>query len=207
MVVTGSADGLIRLWDANSGQCLRTFDNDTNSPVCYAAFTPSSTFLLSATLTSTIRIYNIHTSKVLKTFRHPSYVAERYPCPAVVFARPTRSPASRSRAGGNGEGDGDGMEVEVEVDGVSNGTSGRSARSGKQGNGGRGEAWVGIGSENGRVVIWDAGSREVVGVLEGHQRPIFAIAVHPDGRRIATGSLEPEKVINIWEFDEGDEAS
>ena len=51
MVLTGSTDGLMyvqshydrwmalsierdrRLWDANSGQCLKTLDNDTNSPV------------------------------------------------------------------------------------------------------------------------------------------------------------------------------
>lgn len=65
------------------------------------------------------------------------------------------------------------------------------------------EAWVVSGSENGKVVIWELGSRRVIQVLEGtgteaHQRPVVALAVHPDGRSIATGSLEPEKVIHIW---------
>jgi COMPASS component SWD3 len=67
----------------------------------------------------------------------------------------------------------------------------------------RREAWVVSGSENGKVVIWELGSRRVIQVLEGtgaeaHQRPVVALAVHPDGRSIATGSLEPEKVIHIW---------
>lgn len=45
MVITGSADGLMyvftlmtftndrRIWHAHTGQCLKTLDNDTNSPV------------------------------------------------------------------------------------------------------------------------------------------------------------------------------
>lgn len=44
LVLTGSADGMMcvhvvseltgrRLWDVNTGQCLKTLDNDSNSPV------------------------------------------------------------------------------------------------------------------------------------------------------------------------------
>lgn len=54
----------------------------------HACFTPSSTYILSTTLSSTLRIHNIHTSKVLRTFRHGSYISEKYPCPSVVFAKP-----------------------------------------------------------------------------------------------------------------------
>jgi COMPASS component SWD3 len=66
------------------------------------------------------------------------------------------------------------------------------------------EAWLVSGSENGKIVIWDVGSRNVVGILEGHETPIVALAVSPDGRRIASGSLEPEKTIRIWEVEDGD---
>jgi COMPASS component SWD3 len=65
----------------------------------------------------------------------------------------------------------------------------------------REEAWLVSGSENGKAVIWDVASRNVVGILEGHERPIVALAVRPDGKRIATGSLEPEKTIQIWNYD------
>lgn len=63
------------------------------------------------------------------------------------------------------------------------------------------EAWLVSGSENGKIVIWDVGSRNVVGILEGHERPVVALAVSPDGRRIASGTLEPEKTIRIWEIE------
>lgn len=86
------------------------------------------------------------------------------------------------------------VKVEVRVDVDVNGDGAAVAKR---------EAWVVSGSENGKVVIWELGSRRVIQVLEGtgteaHQRPVVALAVHPDGRSIATGSLEPEKVIHIW---------
>lgn len=126
-------------------------------------------------------MYNIHTSKVLKTFRHASYVSERFPCPALIFTRPR--PAARKQVNGTHE---MGMDVDD---------------SEPQPQTHRAEAWLVSGSENGKTVIWDVGSRNVVGVLEGHERPVVALAVRPDGRSIATGSLEPEKTIRIWRLD------
>ncbi|KAK8846772.1 hypothetical protein IAR55_005860 [Kwoniella newhampshirensis] len=199
MVLTASADGLIRLWDANSGQCLKTLDNDTNSPVSFASFTPSSFFLLSSTLSSTIRVYNIHTSKVLKTLRAPGiFQSEKYPCPAVVFQGLPK--------------DGDRNRVNVEetdmMDIDSEGGNGHSVNGhistingsvdGKKGSKRQGDAWVVTGSENGKLVIWDLQTKRVLQVLEGHQSPVVAIAVHPNGKIIASGSLEVEKVINLW---------
>jgi COMPASS component SWD3 len=139
----------------------------------YAGFTPSSTYLFSSTLSSVLRIYNIHTSNVLKTFRHASYVSERFPCPAIVYSRPRQTESDPTEA----------MNLDETP---------------------KAEAWLVSGSENGKIVIWDVGSRNVVGILEGHERPVVALAVSPDGRKIASGSLEPEKTIRIWEIEGGD---
>jgi COMPASS component SWD3 len=139
----------------------------------YAGFTPSSTYLFSSTLSSVLRIYNIHTSNVLKTFRHASYVSERFPCPAIVYERPRQPKSDPTEA----------MNIDETP---------------------KAEAWLVSGSENGKIVIWDVGSRNVVGILEGHERPVVALAVSPDGRRIAGGSLEPEKTIRTWEVVGGD---
>lgn len=154
----------------------------------YAGFTPSSTYLFSSTLSSILRIYNIHTSKVLKTFRHASYVSERFPCPAIIFPRPKK--ALPPQVNGNLNGNGDAIEVDTE-----------NLNSDAQNHGTGPEAWLISGSENGKIVIWDVGSRGVVAILEGHERPVVALAVRPDGKRIATGSLEPEKSIRIWSYD------
>ncbi|WWD22084.1 hypothetical protein CI109_106573 [Kwoniella shandongensis] len=196
MVLTASADGLIRLWDANNGQCLKTLDNDTNSPVSFATLTPSSSFLLSSTLSSTLRVYNIHTSKVLKTLRAPGiFISERYPCPAIVFPHYAEEPTHSIKR----EGDAMDVDADVDVEGIPNGhghvPNGSTRRRTKP------EAWVVTGSENGKLIIWDLQTKRVLQVLEGHQSPLVAIAVHPDGKTIASGSLEVEKVVKLWRDD------
>lgn len=200
LVLTGGADGLIRLWDVNTGQCLKTFDNESNSPVASAAFTPSSFFIMSATLSSTIRIYSLHNGKVLKTLQAAEYTSERYPCNAIIFAgwegeQPNGHGAAK-------EGGGDAMDVDevVAVEGVNGHGGGRAvvaADARRRGATPR-PAWVVAGSENGKVVIWDLQDRRVLQVLEGHTSPVVAVAVHPDGRTLATGSLEPNNVIKLW---------
>ncbi|WVQ84024.1 hypothetical protein IAT38_006169 [Cryptococcus sp. DSM 104549] len=199
MVLTGSADGLIagrRLWDANSGQCLKTLDNDTNSPVSHASFTPSSFFLLASTLSSTLRIYNIHTSKVLKTIRAPGvYVSERWPCPAVIFEAPEGERFGVGKVEDLPEDRGDKMDVDGEPPTAA--PTPASAVTTKL----RRDAWVISGSENGKLVIWDIQSKKVLQVLEGegaHSAPVVALAVHPDGKTIASGAIEPDKSIKLW---------
>ena len=116
----------------------------------FASFTPSPFFLLSVTLSSTLRVYNFATSKVLKTLRAPgTYVCDKHPCPAVVFGR-DETPGQEGHSMENG--------------------GKRKAK----------EAWVVTGSENGKVVVWDLGSRRVLQVLETGgplHCPIVAIAV------------------------------
>ncbi|EIW68733.1 hypothetical protein TREMEDRAFT_44550 [Tremella mesenterica DSM 1558] len=176
MVMTASADGLIRLWDTIAGQCLRTFDNETNSPVSHASFTPSPFFLLSTSLSSTIRVYGIYNSKVLKTLASPAYINEKYPCPTYVFASPeqTSNEYPNGEVYAEGEDGSEWMRGPIE------------------------QALVVAGSENGNVVLWDLGSKKTAQVLGGHTRPVVALAVSSDGKIIASGSLEPENSIKVW---------
>jgi COMPASS component SWD3 len=139
---------------------------------------------MSATLSSTIRIYSLNTGKVLKTLRAGEYISERYPCPAVVFA-------GHARAAANGHGD-EAMEVEADEGGAgSRAVSVSAAAKGRP-------AWVIAGSENGKAVIWDLQDRRVICVLDGHVSPVVAVAVSPDGRTVATGSLEPDRTVRLW---------
>jgi COMPASS component SWD3 len=76
-----------RIWDTASGQCLKTLVDDAN-PIVYVAalytflacihlwgfersharFSPNGKFILASTLDSTIRLWNYHTTRVLKTY-------------------------------------------------------------------------------------------------------------------------------------------
>lgn len=76
-----------RIWDAASGQCLKTLVDDDN-PIWYAlnlplyscndiycvtcsgyvSFSPNSKFILTSTQDSTIRLWDFHSSRCLKTY-------------------------------------------------------------------------------------------------------------------------------------------
>lgn len=138
---------------------------------------------MSATLSSTIRIYSLHNGKVLKTLQASEYVSEKYPCPALVFAG-----QAAPQVNGHAEKDPNSMDVD---DGALSAAPAPARKTPRP-------AWVVAGSENGKTIIWDLQERRVLQVLEGHTSPVVALAVHPSGKSIATGSLEPEKSIKLW---------
>jgi len=68
LIVSCAMDGLIRIWDADSGQCLKTLVDDDN-PICsHVKFSPNSKFVLASTQDSTIRLWNYQTSRCVKTY-------------------------------------------------------------------------------------------------------------------------------------------
>ena len=48
-----------------------------------------------------------------------------------------------------------------------------------------------------QVTLWDVPTRKQIGKLQGHNRPILALAFSPDNRRIATGAIDG--TIRLWD--------
>lgn len=69
MIVSGSYDGLCRIWETATGSCLKTLIDDDNPPVAYAQFSPNGKFILAATLDNVIRLWNYSTGKCMKTYK------------------------------------------------------------------------------------------------------------------------------------------
>ncbi|WWC70793.1 nuclear distribution protein PAC1 [Kwoniella pini CBS 10737] len=65
-VVTGSRDKTIKLWDASSGQCLRTFVGHDNW-IRALVFHPTGKYLLSASDDKTIKIWDLTNGRCIKT--------------------------------------------------------------------------------------------------------------------------------------------
>jgi len=65
-VATGSRDKSIRLWDAQTGQCLRTFIGHDNW-IRALVFHPTGKYLLSASDDKTIKIWDLATGRCTKT--------------------------------------------------------------------------------------------------------------------------------------------
>nr|XP_031864168.1 nuclear distribution protein PAC1 [Kwoniella shandongensis]KAA5531240.1 nuclear distribution protein PAC1 [Kwoniella shandongensis] len=65
-VATGSRDKTIKLWDAQSGQCLRTFVGHDNW-IRALVFHPTGKYLLSASDDKTLRIWDLANGRCIKT--------------------------------------------------------------------------------------------------------------------------------------------
>jgi COMPASS component SWD3 len=68
LIVSGSYDGLCRIWDVESGQCLKTIIFDKNPPVSFVKFSPNGRFILASSLDSNLRLWNYDERKLLKTY-------------------------------------------------------------------------------------------------------------------------------------------
>ncbi|MGD9977558.1 MAG: caspase family protein [Bacteroidales bacterium] len=72
--LSASTDNTLKLWEVNTGKCIRTFTGHTNV-VGTKAFSPDGRLALSGSDDKTIKLWDINTGNCLKTFTgHTSYV-------------------------------------------------------------------------------------------------------------------------------------
>ncbi|CAP28641.1 Protein CBR-WDR-5.2 [Caenorhabditis briggsae] len=64
-----------------------------------------------------------------------------------------------------------------------------------------GGKWIVSGSENGRIVVWNIQTREVVQEIEAHDTDVMNTDCHPLTNMIASAGIEPELCIRIWKSD------
>ena len=69
LIVSCAGDGLIRIWDTSTGQCLRTLVHEDNPPVSSVRFGPNGKFVLAWTLDSCLRLWNYVEGKCVKTYQ------------------------------------------------------------------------------------------------------------------------------------------
>ena len=84
VVISASHDGLLRLWDVASGQCLKTIfaQPQSSAPVSFARYAPNSKFVLASTLDHTIRLWTATNRRAAS--RRTRYANDKY-CAAAAF--------------------------------------------------------------------------------------------------------------------------
>jgi len=50
LIVSSSYDGLCRIWNAETGHCLKTVIDDQNPPVSFVKFSPNGRYILNCAL-------------------------------------------------------------------------------------------------------------------------------------------------------------
>lgn len=69
LIASCASDGLIRIWDSATGQCLRTIVHEDNPPVSAVKFSPNGKFVLAWTLDNCVRLWNYVEGRCIKTYQ------------------------------------------------------------------------------------------------------------------------------------------
>lgn len=162
-----SSDGLIRIWDTGTGQCLKTLVHEDNAAVTSVRFSPNGKFVLAATLDSCVRLWDYVEGRCVKTYQ--GHQNEKFSLNAgfgVYTADREQTPEDDEDEDGEGQHD------------VSR------------------WAFVVCGSEDGKIVLWDVSSKEVLQTLSGHSGVVLGVDVGLDDQTIVTCGVD--KTIKIW---------
>ena len=168
LIVSCSSDGLIRIWDTATGQCLKTLVHEDNAPVTSVRFSPNGRFVLAATLDSCVRLWNYVEGRVVKTYQ--GQMNEKF---SVGTAFGTY-------------GSEQGLQGSLGVNGDDQERNRKSTQ----------WAFTACGSEDGRTVLWDVSSKEVLQVLQGHDGVVLGVDVGLEDQTIVT--CGNDKTIKIW---------
>jgi WD40 repeat protein/serine/threonine protein kinase len=192
LVLSGSEDNTIRVWDVASGEALKTLRGH-GSPVRACAFSPDGRSVISGGDDQRVRLWNVEGYQEIRVLHATVFAGHEDAVLAARFSPDGRQviTASRDRTAS-----------------LWNASTGQPLRRFEEGHeflvsgavflpGGK---HLATGAGDNSVRIWDlaAGTQEAVLSPTGR---IGALAVSPDGNWIATGSAGTE--VQIWKVQDG----
>jgi small GTP-binding protein len=185
--LSGAADNTVRLWDVESGQCLRVLEGHINW-VRSVAWSPDGRRALSGSEDKTVRLWDVESGQCLRVFEgHTDGVW------SVAWSRDGRYALS-------GSGDNTVRLWEVESSRclrVLKGHTDRVLNVAWSPDGGRALS----GADDDTVRLWDVESGQCLLVLEGHTDGVWSVAWSPDGRRTLSGS--DDTTVRLWDIESG----
>ena len=182
-VLSGSSDHTVKLWDAATGELVRTFVGHVRE-ITSVAFSPAGRQVLSGSNDGTMKLWDATTGTVVHTFEGHSDMVF-----SVAFSPDGRQVLSGSSDKTVRLWDAAMGKVVHTFEGhadmvfsVAFSPDGRQVLSG--------------GKDN-TVRLWDAATGEVVRTFEGHSDIVFSVAFSPEGRQVRSGSSD--KTVKLWD--------
>ncbi|PWI64590.1 hypothetical protein PCL_09520 [Purpureocillium lilacinum] len=188
LVASGSYDKTIKIWDAETGEALRTLVGH-GGWVRSVTFSPDGKFVASGSDDNTIKIWDAATGEAQRTLAGHGYSVS-----SVVF-----SPNCKRVASGSYDNTikiWDAATGEAQRTLVGHGAVLRSVAFSPD------SKLVASGSHDKTIKIWDAATGEAQRTHESHGDWVRSVAFSLDGKLVASGSHD--KTIKIWDAETGE---
>jgi WD40 repeat protein len=228
-IVSGAADYAIKLWDVETGEELKSLNGHSNV-VNSVAYSPDGRFVVSGSADRTVKVWNVETGRNERTFYgHSLWVnAVCYSPDGRVIASASRDGTvqlwdvekgelQRSLSGHSGEVAALGFSPDSRF--VASGSSDSSIILWDLREGGKARTLLGhegvvrtlafspdgrhiasASSMDATIRIWDAGTGRQINSFG--MVGVESLSYSPDGRRIASGSMD--NAIRLWEAETGE---
>jgi WD40 repeat protein len=186
ILASGSNDQTVKLWNVQTGQCIRTLQEHTNF-VWSVDFSPDGQQLVSSSDAQTIKLWDVQTGDCLRTLR--GYINQVY---SVAFVH------SNLLVSGN-------LDCTVKLWDIKTGKVLRSL----QGHtswiwsvaiGAAGQL-IASGSGDETVRLWDVHTGACLRILRGHTNRVSCVAFSLDSQIVASGSSDD--TIKLWQVNSG----
>ncbi len=185
-VLTGSRDKTAKLWDAGTGEPIRTFSGHTDY-VESVAFSPDGTKVLTGSGDKTAKLWDAGTGLVIRTFSgHTSSVT------SVAFSPDGTKVLTKSYPDAKLWDAGTGQEIRTfsghtyVVRSVAFSPDGTKVLTGSYA----------------YAKLWDAGTGQEIRTFSGHTDWVRSVAFSPDGTKVLTGS--DDKTAKLWDAGTGE---
>jgi WD40 repeat protein/transcriptional regulator with XRE-family HTH domain len=186
ILASGSGDQTIKLWDINTGECLKTYTGHTNW-ILSIAFSPDGQTLFSSSPDRLVKQWEVSTGKCIKTFTgHQNWVM------SVAV-----SPDGQTLVSSSGD-------QTIKLWDVRNGTCFKTLTGHNQ------AIWsvafscdgktIASGSPDQTVRLWDISTGQCLKTLCGYTNRVYSVAWSPNGT-IASGSFDA--VVRLWDAETG----
>jgi WD40 repeat protein len=188
IIVSGSQDCTVRIWDAVTGQCLRVL-SAVKTRIWSVALHPGGRLLLSGSNDSTLRLWNPRTGQPLRTL----------PASCIGLKGIAYSPDGRVLASG-------GDDQIIRLWDVASGKQFLSLE--------EHQGWIwnfaftpdgqqlASASGDGTLKLWDLRTSQCRRTFLGHQNIVFAVAIDSRGRWLASGSND--QTAKLWDVTTGE---
>jgi len=186
-IISGSSDNTLKLWDAESGNCLLTLSGHSDY-VNTAAFSPDGSRIISGSKDNTLKLWDAASGNCLMTLSGHSNGVR-----AAAFSPDGSRIISGSKDNTLKLWDAASGNCLMTLSGHSNGV--RAAAFSPDG------SRIISGSSDNTLKLWDAASGNCLMTLSGHSNGVRAAAFSPDGSRIISGSSD--NTLKLWDAASG----